>query len=132
MGQNGLFRSETTPDVPLTTTVSPELPFSYSSMTGRDTSVCVVTQPGLSDTGPMESQTLSLCRIIEAVATVSILSLNIAEDSRLREEYEVIDAVSSGTMPESIVGAAWQFAVNQLRLGLAIRRMDVDIALFYG
>lgn len=101
-------------------------------MTDQDASVCVVTQPGLSDTGPMESQTLSLCRIIDAVAMVRILSLNIPRDSQLREEYEVIDAASCGTMPDSIVGAALQFAINQIRLGFAIRRMDVDIAVFYG
>lgn len=101
-------------------------------MTDEDPSVCVVTQPGLSESGPMESQALSLCRILETFAAVSLISLNIGEESQLRDEYQVYDAASSGAMPESIVGAALQFAVNQIRLGLAIRRFDADVALFYG
>lgn len=94
-------------------------------------SVTVVTQPGLTDNGPMESQTLSLCRILDELSEVTILGCNVKDDSELRRRYDV-EIIETGMFPESIVLAAWQFLITQISLGFAIRKMDTDVAIFYG
>jgi glycosyltransferase involved in cell wall biosynthesis len=100
-------------------------------MTAREPTVSVVVQPGGDEESPMAHQTAQLCDILSTVASVQIVALNIDAVADLADKYAVRE-VGDGAFPDSIVAAALQFLVNQIRLGVALARDDSDVVLFYG
>ncbi len=95
---------------------------------GSFPSVCVVTQP-LSAAG--ERISLNFLEILSAMTAVSIMTASVPQNSRLRDEYEVIEVHKAGT-GTNILLAAIRFMLNQLRMAKQIRRRDEDIVLFFG
>jgi len=90
--------------------------------------VCVVTQP-LSDAG--ERISLNLLDVLSAITQVSLLTASVPEQSRLREEYEVIEVSDAGTGTNILVAAA-RFLLNQLRMAARLRRREEPVVLFFG
>jgi len=90
--------------------------------------VCVVAQP-LSNASA--SHVRDLLEIISAIATVSLLTANLSDDSSLREDCEVINIATTGT-GSSIVVAAARFLRNQLRMAYVLWRREESIVLFFG
>lgn len=91
-------------------------------------SVCVVTQP-LSSIG--ESTTQSFLDVISGVATVSLITANLPDNSAIREECTVIEISSRGTGSNPLT-AGFRYALNQLKMCDAIRRTDKEIIIFFG
>lgn len=90
--------------------------------------VCVVTQP-LSEIG--ENTTYSLVTILSAITSVSLIAANISPDSKLHDVSDVIE-VSSRDTGTGIFVPALRFLRNQIRMGIAILRIDEEIILFFG
>lgn len=90
--------------------------------------VCVVTHPIGSAT---ESHAETLLDIIGAITSISLVAVSIAEDSPLRDEYDVV-AISDGSSTDSVPIAAVRFLLNQLRMALVIRRRPESTVLFFG
>ena len=90
--------------------------------------VCVITQP-VSDASA--SHVEDLLAILGAITTVSLLAVNVPQESSIRDEYEVIDIADTGT-GSSIPVAAVRFLRNQLRLARAVWQRDEEIVLFFG
>jgi glycosyltransferase involved in cell wall biosynthesis len=91
-------------------------------------SVCVVTQP-VSAAG--ERISLNLLDIVSAITSVSLLTADVPEDSRLRSSYDVIEVSDSGTGTHVVV-AALRFIRNQFRMAAALRRRGEDVVIFFG
>lgn len=95
---------------------------------GTFPSVCVVTQP-LSAAG--ERISLNLLDILSAVTTVSLMTAGVPSNSRLWDEYEVIEVHEAGT-GRNILVAAIRFVLNQFRMALEIHSREEDVVLFFG
>lgn len=93
-----------------------------------DRSVCVVTQP-LSSVS--ETTVASFLEVVSVVATVSVITANLPDDSPIRENYEV-DEVSGAGTGSSIVVAAVRYVLNQLRMCRALWARDEEIVVFFG
>jgi len=91
-------------------------------------SICVVTQP-LSAAG--ERISLNLLDVLSAITSVSLMTADVPTDSRLREEYEIVEISDEGTGTNILV-AALRFVVNQLRMARRIRSREEDVILFFG
>lgn len=90
--------------------------------------VCVVTQP-LSAAG--ERISLNILDVISAITSVSLMTGSVPAESRLRDEYEIIE-ISETETGMSILIAGVRFFINQLRMGWQIWRRDEEIILFFG
>jgi glycosyltransferase involved in cell wall biosynthesis len=90
--------------------------------------VCVVTHPLASAS---ENVTRDLLTILSAITGVSLVTINLPDDSPIREEFEVSE-VSGSDEGESIPVAATRFVLNQLRMCRAIARRDEEVVLFFG
>lgn len=90
--------------------------------------VCVVTHP-LSSSG--ENATRTLLDILAAIGPVCLITANLPADSSIWERRTVIEVTTHNT-GESVLVAAIRFALNQLRMCLAIRRRPEEIFLFFG
>jgi glycosyltransferase involved in cell wall biosynthesis len=95
---------------------------------GRNFSVCVVTHPV---SHASETAVGGLLAVISAVATTSLVTANLPEDSDIREEYDVAEVSDRGT-GDSVPLAALRFLRNQVQMCRAIRRRDEEIVLFFG
>jgi glycosyltransferase involved in cell wall biosynthesis len=91
--------------------------------------ICVVTQPARREGGKTHAH--QLLDILSEIATVSVLTANLSDDSSIREEYEVTEFSSKG-VGNSIPVAALRFLLNQIRMCVAIARHDDDVILFFG
>ncbi|MDZ7687780.1 MAG: glycosyltransferase [Halobacteriales archaeon] len=91
-------------------------------------SVCVVTQP-LSPAS--EAHVHALLDILSAVTSVSLVTANLPDDSKIRDEHDYVEVSRAGT-GEGIVVAALRFAFNQIRMCRAIRQRDEEVVLFFG
>jgi len=94
----------------------------------KDYSVCLVTHP-LSEAS--ETAVHGLLDLIAASACVSLVTANLASDSEIRDDYEVIDINQSGT-GDSIIVAAVRFLRNQFQMARIVRQRDEEIVLFFG
>jgi len=90
--------------------------------------VCVVTQPV---SNASESHVRDMLNIVNAITSVSLLTVNLPEDASLRNDYEVINIATTGT-GTSIPVAAIRFLRNQLRMAYILRQREESIALFFG
>jgi len=90
--------------------------------------VCVVTQPV---SNASESHVRDMLNIVNAITSVSLLTVNLPEDASLRNDYEVINIATTGT-GTSIPVAAIRFLRNQLRMAYVLRQREESIALFFG
>lgn len=98
------------------------------SQAGSVPSVCVVTQP-LSDAG--ERISLNFLDILAAITSVSLMTASVPADSRLREEYEVVEVSKAGT-GRNILVAAVRFVLNQIRMAGRLRTRGEEVVLFFG
>lgn len=94
----------------------------------RDISVCVVTHP---ISHASEAAVDGLLEVIAAVASVSLVTANLPEDSDVWDDYEVVEVSDEGT-GESVPVAALRFVLNQVRMCRAIQRRDEEVVLFFG
>ena len=94
----------------------------------RDSSVCVVTHP---ISHASEAAVDGLLEVIAAVASVSLITANLPEDSDVWDEYEVVEVSDEGT-GESVPVAALRFVLNQVRMCRAIQQRDEEVVLFFG
>jgi len=90
--------------------------------------VCVITQP-VSDASA--SHVEDLLAVLGTITTVSLLAVNVPQESSIRDEYEVIDIADTGT-GSSIPVAAARFLRNQLRLARVVWQRDEGVILFFG
>ncbi len=90
--------------------------------------ICLITHP-LSDAG--ENATRSLLDILTALTTVSVVTIDLPEDSTIRSSHPVTELSSTGTTG-TIVLDALRFAVNQLRMCVAIARRNESVLWFFG
>jgi glycosyltransferase involved in cell wall biosynthesis len=91
--------------------------------------ICVVTQPARRESGKTHAH--QLLEVLSEIATVSVLTANLSENSAIRDEYEVTEFSSKGA-GNSIPVAAFRFLLNQIRMCAAIARRDDDVILFFG
>jgi glycosyltransferase involved in cell wall biosynthesis len=94
----------------------------------RDTSVCVVTHPV---SHASEAAVDGLLEVVSAVAEVTLITANLPKNSDVWTEYEVREVSREGT-GDSVLVAAFRFALNQLRMCREIQRRDEDLVLFFG
>ena len=94
----------------------------------RELSVCLVTHPV---SHASEAAIDGLLEVVSAVASVSLVTANLPDDSTVWDEYDVTEVSNSGT-GDSIFLAAWRFVRNQIRMCRAIRKSDEKIVLFFG
>jgi glycosyltransferase involved in cell wall biosynthesis len=83
----------------------------------------------LSDAG--ENATRTLLDVVSTVASVSLVTADLPEDTAIRRQHEVIELTDAGA-GDSVVTAAGRFLLNQIRMCLAIARRTEDIVLFFG
>jgi len=91
--------------------------------------VCVVTQPARR-TGKKTHAHQLLDLLAESVS-VSLLTANLAPDSAIHEEYEVVELTTQGTgdfLPVTI----YRFLRNQVLMARALVRREEEIVLFFG
>ena len=93
-----------------------------------DRKVCVVTHP-LSGAG--ETATRTLLDVLAEMATVSLVTANLPDDSPVWDAHEVVE-VSERDEGDTILVAAVRFALNQLRMARVLTRRQEDHVLFYG
>jgi glycosyltransferase involved in cell wall biosynthesis len=93
-----------------------------------DEDVLVVTQPLGSAT---EGHVDGLLQIIAAITSVTLVTINLPDDSKIRDTTEVVDVADEG-VGGSIPVAAIRFLRNQVRMCKTIRRRDEQVVLFYG
>lgn len=93
-----------------------------------DNSVCVVTHP---ITHASEPAIDGLLEVISAVASVSLITANLPEDSDVWDRYQVSEVSDEG-MGDSILTAALRFILNQIRMCREISEQDEEIILFFG
>lgn len=94
----------------------------------RDRSVCVVMHPV---SHASEAAINGLLEVIAAVASVSLVTANLPDDSDIWNTYDVIEVSNKGT-GQTVPVAAVRFVLNQIRMCLALWRRDEDIVLFFG
>lgn len=90
--------------------------------------ICVVTQP-LS--GASEPHVRALLEILDAITSVSLVTIHLPPESTIRGDYKVVDVSSLGT-GSSILTAAVRFLRNQFRMALMLWRRDEELVLFFG
>ena len=93
-----------------------------------DRKVCVVTHP-LSGAG--ETATRTLLDVLAEVATVSLVTANLPEDSPVRDRHEVLE-VSDRDEGDAIPVAAVRFGLNQLRMAWVLAHREEGVTIFYG
>lgn len=89
--------------------------------------VCVVTSP----IGGSDVPVYDLLSILDEITDTSLIAANLSEDSRIRDDFEVVNITNKRNM-DNILVAAFRFGLNQLRMCREIRRRDEEIILFYG
>ncbi len=90
--------------------------------------ICVVTQPlGDSD----KPATRDLLKILTAITTVSLVTIDLPSDSAIWDEYEVVEINEKGVGSTPLV-AAPRFLYNQVSMCQAIWNRDEEMILFYG
>lgn len=90
--------------------------------------VCVITQP-LSAAG--ERISLNLLNVLSAITCVSLMTGSVPANSRLRDEYEIIEISKTGTGTNILI-AAVRFLTNQIRMGWNIWGREEEMILFFG
>jgi glycosyltransferase involved in cell wall biosynthesis len=90
--------------------------------------VCVITHP-LSSAG--ENATRTLLEILAALTAVSLVTVDLPEDSVIRDRHEVVE-LSSKSAGENVAVAAVRFVVNQLRMAATVRRREESVVIFFG
>lgn len=90
--------------------------------------VCVITQP-LSAAG--ERISLNLLNVLSAITSVSLMAGSVPANSRLRDEYEIIEISKAGTGTNILI-AAVRFLTNQIRMGWNIWGREEEVILFFG
>jgi glycosyltransferase involved in cell wall biosynthesis len=91
-------------------------------------SVCVVTHP-LADAG--ENATRTLLNILAELTAISLVTVDLPEESTIRDQHEVVELSRKGA-GDGVFTAAFRFVLNQLRMAAAVRRRDEDVVLFFG
>ncbi len=91
--------------------------------------ICVLTHP----LGPAgENATRTLLEILTTVSTVSLVTADLPADSAIRDHHEVIELTENGAGQSNVLIAAIRFALNQLRMCVAIARRGEPVVLFFG
>lgn len=91
-----------------------------------DEGICVVTNP----IGATGNAVRSLLDILSSIEDVSLMTAGIDEDSRIRDQYEVVDIARGGG--SGILLRAIFFVVNQFRMCNAVRKRDEQVVWFFG
>lgn len=92
-------------------------------------SVCVVTQPARRQTGKTHAH--QLLDILAASTSVAMLTANLAPDSPLWDEHEVVEFTEAGT-GDSLPVTVYRFIRNQVLMAKAVARRDESVILFFG
>lgn len=93
-----------------------------------DDDILVITHP-LAPAS--ENHVEALLDILGALTSVALVTMNLSEDSSVRQEHSVLELSKKGA-GESIPVAAARFLANQFRMCRIIARRDEDTVLFYG
>ncbi|MXR53064.1 glycosyltransferase [Halovenus sp. WSH3] len=94
-----------------------------------DRGACLITQPQRSRVSKDHAH--DLADIIAEITTVTVLTANLPADAPIRSDHEIVEFSSAGT-GERVLVEAVRFALNQLRLCLAIARREEGTVLFFG
>jgi len=89
--------------------------------------ICVVTSP----IGAADIAVQDLLAILSTVTEVSVITVNMPDDSPVREKYEVVNIANKRSL-DNILSASVLFLLNQLKMCREIRRRDEEVILFYG
>ena len=100
----------------------------YRSSDDQLPSVCVVTHP-LASAG--ENATRTLLEILSVVTTVSLITVDLPEDSTIWDRHDVSELSQKGT-GSNILTAAVRFLLNQYRMAIEVRRRTESVAIFFG
>lgn len=90
--------------------------------------VCVVTLRG---GATQQNATYRLLNVLSALTAVSLVTVALAEESKIPGEYDVTE-ISGGTKGGGLLGTALLFVLNQVRICRAIRRSDAGLIYFFG
>lgn len=78
-----------------------------------------------------QNATYELLQILSRITHVALITANLAPESEIYGEYEVVEISKKGT-GKTIPAAAVRFLLNQFRMCRAIARRDEEIVLFFG
>lgn len=90
--------------------------------------ICLVTHP-LSAAG--ENATRSLLDILSALTAVSLVTIDLPEESDIWSVHDVTELSTTGPTGSVVVDAV-RFVINQLRMCLAIARREERVIWFFG
>ena len=97
--------------------------------TAKGQTVCLITHPVSYASEPAIE---GLLEVVAASAnSVSLVTANLPEESKIWTEYEV-NEISDFGVGDSILVAAYRFVLNQIRMSKVIRDRDEDVVLFFG
>jgi len=90
--------------------------------------VCVVTHP-LNTAG--ENAARTLLDILAEIVSVSLITADLPVDSSIRDDRDIVELTTKDA-GDTVSVAALRFALNQLRMCVAISRRSEDVILFFG
>ena len=90
--------------------------------------ICVVTHP-LGSAG--ENATRTLLEILSTITSVSLITADLPAESDIRHQHEVIE-LPGQSVESSVLWAAMQFLLNQLRMCRIITSRSEETILFFG
>lgn len=90
--------------------------------------ICVISHPLGSAS---ESHAKTLLKIISEITSVSLIALDIPNDSLLWEEYDAV-SIAGENSTDNVLSAAIHFLANQLRIARTVRNRPETTVLFFG
>lgn len=104
-------------------------PSSHSSLDRELPSVCVISQPGRRPSG--KTHVHQLLDILAESTPVAMLTANLAPDSPVWKEHEVVELTQAGT-GDSLLVTVFRFIRNQAVMARAVVRRYEPVILFFG
>jgi len=102
---------------------------SYSQKRGAELpGVCVVTMRG---NATPQNATKLLLNVLSELTAVSLVTVELSEDSEIPDEYDVSE-ISKGSTGSNIFSTIFLFLLNQVRICSEIQRTDEEVIYFFG